>query len=146
MATISWEEALMLSRDGGVVEMRFSCSDGRGGRAGNDGNGWSGHYEGRPTVTGRILKVGEDLQFPNGQIVKRDDFDWMGDGEDGEIDMFSEDPDDYDCCCVEVTIVASRGSLRKEQLKDMYASVIKKVRLLGFTDDDWKDANNKADD
>lgn len=35
--------------------------------------------------------------------------------------------------------------VRKDQVKDRYTSVIREARELGFTDDDWNDANNRAD-
>ena len=34
---------------------------------------------------------------------------------------------------------------QKEILKDQYATVVHKMRKLGFSVDDWKEANNKAD-
>lgn len=157
MSTISWKQAQRLASEGGTVEMRFSCSCGRTGHKAETpsdytNGGWAGHYGNRPTVIGVIAREGDALRFPNGQLVNRSDFDWLGKGDDFEgesedcdIELFSDDPDDPNCCFVEVTIVACNICDQKEILKDQYATVVHKMRKLGFSVDDWKEANNKAD-
>lgn len=152
MGTISWQEALMLEKDGGIIEMSFNCSCNREGSMTDSSynGGWSGHYCNRPSVTGKILKCETGLLFPNGQIVTKAQFDWFADSDEGEsddseVDLFSDDPDDEtDCCYTDIRIVSSSSNSRKEQLKELYASLVKEARALGFTDKDWNEAKSKV--
>jgi len=143
MGTISWQEAIHLAEDGGVVEMSFSCAEGRTGIKRK--SGWDGHFEGRPSVTGKVTKKGKGLLFPNGQTIKREDFNWEGDSDDGDINLFSQNPEDWDCCETSISIVSTNSCSRKEQVMELYASIVKEARSLGFTGKDWEEANNKAD-
>ena len=128
--------------------MSCSCAEGLTGHAYQNSEGedkWNGHLGGRPSVTGKITRRCRSLLFPNGQTVRREDFNWEGDSEDGNIDLFSQDPDDWDCCEISIRIVSVGDGARKEQLKDLYAAIVKEARALGFTDADWSEANSKAD-